>query len=106
MRETSFSNGPKGTLSRAPVERAKNCGSMSSAGEFFESEPVSMIDEGRIEEYKTWRFNEHDVRGITVRHDLHVLSVFFQYAMNTSNFESARTSSGRIPWLIISRPRS
>jgi site-specific recombinase XerD len=40
-----------------------------------------MIDEGRIEAYKTWRFNEQDVRGITVRHDLHSLSVFFQYAI-------------------------
>ena len=54
--------------------------SLSSANEFFDREPVSMIDEGRIEAYKTWRFNEHDVRGITVRHDLHALSVFFQYA--------------------------
>lgn len=55
--------------------------SLSSANEFFDRDPVSMIDEGRIEEYKTWRFNEHNVRGITVRHDLHALSVFFQYAM-------------------------
>jgi integrase len=40
-----------------------------------------MIDEGRIEDYKAWRFNEHDVRGITVRHDLHALSTFFQYGV-------------------------
>ena len=55
--------------------------SLASANEFFDREPVSMIDEGRIEAYKTWRFNKQDVRGITVRHDLHALSVFFQYAI-------------------------
>jgi hypothetical protein len=36
--------------------------SLSSANEFFDREPVSAIDEGRIEAYKAWRFNEHDVR--------------------------------------------
>jgi site-specific recombinase XerD len=55
--------------------------SLSSASEFFDREPVSMIDEGRLEAYKAWRFNEHDVRSITVRHDLHALSTFFQYAV-------------------------
>ena len=40
-----------------------------------------MIDEGRIEAYKTWRMNEHGVRDITVRHDLHALSTFFQHAI-------------------------
>jgi integrase len=40
-----------------------------------------MIDEGRIEDYKTWRMNEHGVRDVTVRHDLHALSTFFQYAI-------------------------
>jgi integrase len=39
------------------------------------------LTKGRVEAYKAWRFNEHDVRGITVRHDLHALSVFFQYAI-------------------------
>jgi hypothetical protein len=33
-----------------PSSARRIAGSMSSAGEFFESEPVSMIDEGRIEE--------------------------------------------------------
>src|SRR5437016_7801675 len=55
--------------------------SLASALAFFKSEPVSMIDEGRIEAYKTWRVNEHQVRDVTVRHDLHALSTFFQYAM-------------------------
>jgi cytoskeletal protein CcmA (bactofilin family) len=55
--------------------------SLASALVFFGLEVVSMIDEGRIEAYKTWRMNEHGVRDITVRHDLHALSTFFQYAI-------------------------
>jgi integrase len=55
--------------------------SFASANEFFVREPVSMIDEGRIESYKSWRVREHKVRDITIRHDLHALSTFFGYAM-------------------------
>lgn len=55
--------------------------SFTSLKEFFAKMPVSMVDEGRIEDYKTWRVTEHKVRDITVRHDLHALSRFFLYAM-------------------------
>ena len=55
--------------------------SFASLTEFFLKEAVSLIDEGKIEAYKTWRINEHRVRGITLRHDLHALSKFFGYAM-------------------------
>jgi integrase len=55
--------------------------SLTSARSFFGSRVVSMIDEGKIEEYKTWRMNEHGVRDVTVRHDLHALSTFFKYAI-------------------------
>ena len=55
--------------------------SLASAIVFFARQPVSAIDEGRIEAYKTWRVNEHKVRDITLRHDLHALSTFFKYAM-------------------------
>jgi integrase len=55
--------------------------SMASAKEFFEKTPVSAIYEAEIEAYKLWRFMEHEVRDITIRHDLHALSVFFQYAV-------------------------
>jgi site-specific recombinase XerD len=40
-----------------------------------------MIDEGRIEAYKTWRVNAHKVRDVTVRPDLHALSTLFEYAI-------------------------
>ncbi|MGO9516711.1 MAG: tyrosine-type recombinase/integrase [Candidatus Korobacteraceae bacterium] len=55
--------------------------SFASVKEFFGREPVSLIDEARVESYKTWRVKEHKVRDITVRHDLHALSTFFHYAI-------------------------
>jgi integrase len=55
--------------------------SFASARQFFGRQPVSMVDEGRIEAYKTWRVREHKVRDITLRHDLHALSKFFGFAV-------------------------
>ena len=55
--------------------------SLTSANQFFGREPVSLIDPGRLEEYKAWRVNRHGIRDITLRHDLHALSKFFGYAM-------------------------
>jgi len=55
--------------------------SFASAKQFFGKQPVSMIDEGRIEAYKTWRITEHRVRDITLRHDLHAMSKFFRFAV-------------------------
>jgi integrase len=55
--------------------------SFASAREFFARQPVSLIDEGRVEAYKSWRVNQHEIRDITLRHDLHALSKFFGYAI-------------------------
>ncbi len=55
--------------------------SFTSATQFFGSEPVSLVDPGRLEEYKAWRVNDHGIRDITLRHDLHALSKFFGYAV-------------------------
>jgi integrase len=55
--------------------------SFSSAKEFFGREAVSRIDEARIEAYKTYRVSVHQVRDITLRHDLHAISKFFGYAV-------------------------
>lgn len=54
--------------------------SLSSAVEFFQGSQVSSLNSGRIEDYKATRFNEDKVKPVTVRHDLHALSVFFQWA--------------------------
>jgi integrase len=55
--------------------------SFASAKLFFGREPVSLINEQRIEAYKFHRISEHKVRDITLRHDLHALSTFFGYAI-------------------------
>jgi len=55
--------------------------SFASAKEFFGGDAVSLVEERRIEAYKVWRVNEHRVRNITLRHDLHALSKFFGYAV-------------------------
>ena len=34
--------------------------SLTSAKQFFGKEPVSLIDSGRLEEYKAWRVNDHE----------------------------------------------
>lgn len=55
--------------------------SLASARRYFDRTPVSLIDEARIEDYRTWRVTEHEVRDITIRHDLHALSTFFGHAI-------------------------
>lgn len=55
--------------------------SFTSARLFFGREPVSMIDESRIEDYKSHRIRKHNLRDVTLRHDLHALSKFFGYAI-------------------------
>ena len=42
---------------------------------------VHMLTEGLIEDFASWRRREHQVRDVTIRHDLHALSKFFQYAV-------------------------
>jgi integrase len=54
--------------------------SFTSLKLFFGSTAVSVIDGAAIERYKTWRIAEHQIRDVTLRHDLHALSTFFQYA--------------------------
>ena len=57
--------------------------SFASLKEFFGREVVSLVDDARIEAFKTWRRTDPQakVRDITLRHDLHALSTFFGYAM-------------------------
>jgi integrase len=60
--------------------------SFTSIKEFLEKEKksrvaVSLIDEGLLEDFKVWRVNEHKIRDVTLRHDLHALSKFFGYAI-------------------------
>ena len=54
--------------------------SFASLREFFGVAAVTTITVGRIEDYKAWRRKTHQIREITLRHDLHALSSFFRYA--------------------------
>lgn len=55
--------------------------SLASAKEFLGKTPVGLITEAQVESSKTWRSTKHEVRDVTIRHDLHALSVFFKYAI-------------------------
>lgn len=55
--------------------------SLSSALVCFDKSLVHTIDAAGLDDYKTWRATEHEVKDVTIRHDLHALSTFFQYAI-------------------------
>lgn len=63
-----------------PATAARLQTSMASCKVYFADRRVREIDAAGLEGYKEFRIREHGVRDITVRHDLHALSVFFQYA--------------------------
>jgi integrase len=71
--------------------------SLASAREFFARKPVSTINESEIEAYKVWRFSAHQVRDITVRHDLHALSTFFKYSIKQHWAQANPILSTKIP---------
>jgi integrase len=52
--------------------------SFASAVAFFGALPLQRIDAAAIERYKKHRLEEHGVRDITLRHDIHALSIFFK----------------------------
>lgn len=54
--------------------------SFASALGFFGVTPVLDIGAAEIEGYKTHRIKVNAVKDVTLRHDLHALSLFFQYA--------------------------
>lgn len=55
--------------------------SLASAKIYFRKLPVNAIDAAKLEKYKIWRATEHEVRDVTIRHDLHALSKFFQHTI-------------------------
>jgi integrase len=52
--------------------------SFASLLEFLGARPVAEITAGDVEQYKEWRIREHGVKDVTLRHDLHNLSLFFR----------------------------
>ena len=55
--------------------------SLSSALMYFKKTPVHLIDGAKVDLYKAWRATNHEVRDITIRHDLHAMSTFFTHAI-------------------------
>jgi integrase len=51
----------------------------ASAKVFFGRRPLSSVTRGNLEDYKAWRRTKHQVREVMLRHDLHALSLLFQY---------------------------
>jgi integrase len=77
---TEFLDWCKDTQYRARPSTAQRIAvSFVSLKEFFGSSQVRSITNADVERYKTHRANVHQVRDITIRHDLHALSVFFRY---------------------------
>jgi Arm DNA-binding domain len=65
---------------RKPNTAGRIATSFASLLTFFGTTPVADIGPGEIERYKSHRIQVNRVRDVTLRHDLHALSLFFQYA--------------------------
>jgi hypothetical protein len=58
------------TLSQQKRKRVEEC--------FGWLKTIALLIPAHFEDYKSWRATEHHVKDITIRHDLHALSVFFR----------------------------
>lgn len=68
-----------GEYSEHPNSALRIRTSFASLQTFFRNEPVPNIHEAQIERFKMWR-RSLAIKDVTIRHDLHNLSLFFQYA--------------------------
>jgi integrase len=55
--------------------------SFASLIAYFGRTAVASISAGDVLDYRAWRTQEHRVKDVTIRHDLHNLSKFFRYAI-------------------------
>jgi integrase len=74
----------RGEYSAHPNTAKRLAVSMTSLKLHFGKRPLSSITAGDIEDFKTLRRAVHKVREVTVRHDLHALSLLFQYGRKHS----------------------
>jgi hypothetical protein len=70
----------KGEYSEHPSTWKRYAVSMTSIKLHFGKRPIASVTAGDIEDYKSVRRGVHKVREVTLRHDLHTLSLLFQYA--------------------------
>lgn len=66
---------------KKPASAARIKTSFASLVVFFGDRAAAAIDAGQIDLYKQWRVSEHKVKDVTLRHDLHALSLFFQHGI-------------------------
>jgi integrase len=79
--------------------------SFQSAIAFFGETPVSAIDVAAIEAYKERRVRVHEVRDITLRHDLDALSVFWRkYAIRRGLTKANPLGRGADGYRLVSMP--
>lgn len=69
----------RGEYSAHPNTAKRLAVSMTSLKLHFGKRPLSSVTAGDIEDFKSLRRAVHKVREVTVRHDLHALSLLFQY---------------------------
>src|SRR5207248_465228 len=55
--------------------------SCTSLKEFFKQKLIHQVNDGDVEDYKTWRRTEHQIREVTLHHDLHCLGPLFRFAI-------------------------
>jgi integrase len=72
-------------------------GSMASLGTFFGHTLLRNISAGQLDNFKTWRRNEHGVQEVTIRHDLHNLSQLLQYGIRQGWCEANPVEKVSIP---------
>lgn len=80
-----------------PSTAARLKTSMQSCVLYFGDRAVAELGPAQIEGYKRFRVEEHGVRDITLRHDLHALSVFFRYAKKMGWAASNPVKEVKIP---------
>jgi integrase len=75
----AFIEWAKGEYNEHPSSWKRLAVSMTSLKEQFGKRPLGSVTTGDIEDYKSVRRAVHQVREVTLRHDLHALSLLFQY---------------------------
>ena len=93
----AFTKWAEGEYREHPNSWKRLRGSMASAKVMFGKRPLSSITRGDIEDYKSWRRTVHQVREVTLRHDLHALSLLFQYGAKHSWCKTNPVSEVEIP---------
>lgn len=80
-----------------PSSSRRIAGSLASAAEYFGQTSIGHIDAAALSGYMQWRDQEHQVRPVTLRHDLHALSVLFQWAQTRGWMNENPTRQVPIP---------